>query len=223
MLDYVPASFRVVCHVQPRFICKGCDTEVTAVMPSPPIERGKPWPGLVAHVLAAKYCDHLPLYRQSEIYGREGIDLSRSTMADWVGKAGALLAPLFTAVRVYVFAGNRLHGDDTPVPVLEPGKGKTKTGRLWTYVRDGRPWGDETPPAACYFFSPDRKGEHPRRPPRDAFMAFFMPTAMRALRNFTRRGRPGKCFILEAACLAHARRKFFDLAAARRHRLPKKR
>jgi transposase len=136
MLDYVPTSFRVLRHVRPRLVCKGCDTEITAAMPSPPIERGKPSPGLIAHVLTAKYCDHLPLYRQSEIYAREGIDLARSTMADWVGKASALLAPLIAALRNHVFAGDRLHGDDTPVPVLEPGRSRTKTGRLWTYVRD---------------------------------------------------------------------------------------
>ncbi len=178
VLDYVPASFRVVRHVQPRFVCKGCDTEITASMPSLPIERGKPGPGLIAHVLTAKYCDQLPLYRQSEIYAREGVELARSTMADWVGKASVLMAPLIETLRDHVFAGDRLHGDDTPVPVLAPGprakgtqndrsagltgKGKTKTGRLWTYVRDGRPCGSETPPAVCYFYSPDRKGEHPQ-------------------------------------------------------------
>ncbi len=136
VLDYVPASFRVLRHVQPRFTYKGCDTQVRAEMPSLPIERGKPGPGLVAHVLVAKYCDHLPLYRQSEIYAREGVDLSRSTMADWIGKGSTLLDPLLAKLRDHVFEGNRLHGDDTPVPVLEPGKGKTRTGRLWTYVRD---------------------------------------------------------------------------------------
>lgn len=119
VLDYVPASFRVVRHVQPRFTCKGCDNDVKATMPSLPIERGKPGPGLVAHVLTAKYCDHLPLYRQSEIYAREGVDLSRSTMADWVGKASALFEPLVAKLRAHVFAASRLHGDDTPVPVLE--------------------------------------------------------------------------------------------------------
>ena len=113
MLDYVPASFRVLRHIQSRLVCKGCDTAITAAMPSPPIERGKPSPGLIAHVLTAKYCDHLPLYHQLEIYAREGVDLARSTMADWVGKASALLAPLITALRSHVLAGDRLHGDDT--------------------------------------------------------------------------------------------------------------
>ncbi|WFU51873.1 IS66 family transposase [Sinorhizobium terangae] len=214
VLDYVPASFRVVRHVQPRFTCKGCDTDTKATMPSLPIERGKPGPGLVAHVLTAKYCDHLPLYRQSEIYAREGVDLSRSTMADWVGKAGALLEPLVARLRAHVFVGSRLHGDDTPVPVLEPGKGKTKTGRLWSYVRDGRPWGDDTPPAVSYFYSPDRKGEHPK-----AHLASFVGTlhadgyaGFRDLYEATQPNIPAA--IQEAACWAHVRRKFFDLTTS---------
>lgn len=138
VLDYVPASFRVVRHLQPRFVCKGCDTEIKDEMPSLPIERGKPGPGLVAHVLIAKYCDHLPLYRQSEIYTREGVDIARSTMADWVGKANALLAPLIQALREHVFAANRLHADGepgppsvrgpqaNPVPVLEPARDRQR-------------------------------------------------------------------------------------------------
>jgi transposase len=162
VLDYIPASFRVVRHVRRKIVCKGCDTEINAAMPSLPIERGKPGAGLLAHVLVSKYCDHLPLYRQSGIYARENVELSRSTMAHWVGQVSALLAPLIDALRAHVFAGNRLHGDDTPVPVLEPGKGRTKDGRLWVYARDGRPWKDQTAPAVAYFYSPDRKGEHPR-------------------------------------------------------------
>ncbi len=211
VLDYVPASFRVVRHVQPRFVCKGCDKEITAAMPSLPVERGKPGPGLVAHVLTAKYCDHLPLYRQSEIYAREGVELARSTMADWVGKASALMAPLIEALRDYVLAGDRLHGDDTPVPVLHPGKGKTKTGRLWTYVRDGRPYGSNTPPAVCYFYSPDRKGDHPRDHLKafqgvlhaDGYAGFRELYGEKQLQETPR--------VLEAACMAHVRRKFFDL------------
>lgn len=130
VLDYVPASFRVVRHIQPRFACKGCDTDIKAKMPSLPIERGKPGPGLLAHVLIAKYCDHLPLYRQADIYAREGVELSRSTMADWIGKASALMQPLIARLQEHVFAADRLHGDDTPVPVLEPGKGSIQR-RIW--------------------------------------------------------------------------------------------
>src|SRR5215207_1223389 len=116
-------------------------------------------PGLIAHVLVAKYADHLPLYRQSGIYAREGVELERSTLADWVGRAAALLDPLVRALRKHVFASAVLHGDDTPVPVLAPGLGKTKTGRLWTYVCDERPHDGKHPPAAVFFYSPDRKGE----------------------------------------------------------------
>lgn len=214
VLDYVPASFRVVRHVQPRFTCKGCDTDIRAEMQSLPIERGKPGPGLVAHVLVAKYCDHLPLYRQSEIYAREGVDLSRSTMADWVGKTSALLEPLLIRLRDHVFAGRRLHGDDTPVPVLEPGKGQTRTGRLWTYVRDGRPWGEDAPPAVCYFFSPDRKGQHPK----EHLARFTGVLHADGYAGFRDLYEPRKLneppTILEAACWAHARRKFFDLTAS---------
>ena len=114
-----------------------------------------------AHVLVAKYSDHLPLYRQSEIYQREGVDLDRSTLAGWVGGASGVLAPLVDALRRYVLGAGKLHGDDIPVPVLAPGNGKTKTGRLWTYVRDDRPSGSTVAPAVWFAFSPDRKSEHP--------------------------------------------------------------
>ena len=121
-----------------------------------PIERGRPGPGLLAHVLVSKYADHLPLYRQSRIFERDGLDLDRSTLADWVGKSTALLEPLAVAIGRHVQAGQALFADDTPVKMLTPGAGKTQTARLWTYVRDERPWDSEAPPAAWYQFSPDR-------------------------------------------------------------------
>ncbi len=131
VLDYVPASFRVVRHVRPKFSCRQCEAITQAPAPSLPIRRGRAGPGLLAHVLVAKFCDHLPLYRQSEIYAREGVELERSTLADWVGQSAALLRPLVDALERHVMAGERLHADDTPVPVLAPGTGKTSTGRLW--------------------------------------------------------------------------------------------
>lgn len=211
VLDYVPAAFRVIRHVRPRFACRTCDARVQADPPSLPIERGKPGPGLVAHVLVAKYCDHLPLYRQSEIYAREGVGLARSTMADWVGRAAALMAPLAAALRAHVFAGDRLHGDDTPVPVLDPGRGRTRQGRLWAYVRDGRPWGDEAPPAACYLYSPDRKGMHPRTHLQD-FRGVLHADGYAGFSELYRQRAPdGTAPITEAACWAHVRRKFFEL------------
>ena len=162
VLDYVPASFRVIRHVRPKLACGRCDTIVQAPAASRPIARGRAGSGLLAHVLVAKYCDHLPLYRQSGIYAREGVDLERSTLADWVGQCSALLRPLVERLRQHVLTGEKLHADDTPVPVLAPGDGKTKTGRLWTYVRDDRPAGNETPPAVWFAYSPNRKGEHPQ-------------------------------------------------------------
>jgi transposase len=161
VLDYVPAQFRVIRHVRPRFACRACESVHQAPMPSLPIERGRPGPGLLAQVLVAKFCDHLPLYRQSLIYARAGVELDRSTLADWVGRVTWLLQPLGERLAAHVFAAAKIHADDTPVPVLDPGRGRTKTGRLWVYVRDDRPSGDASPPAAVFFFSPDRKGERP--------------------------------------------------------------
>ncbi len=162
ILEYVPARFQVIRQVRPKLACACCERIVQAQAPNRPIERGIAGPGLLAHVLVSKYCDHLPLYRQSEMYAREGVELERSTLADWVGGISALLAPLVEALRRHVLSATKLHADDTPVPVLAPGNGKTKTGRLWTYVRDDRPAGDARPAAVWFAYSPDRKGEHPQ-------------------------------------------------------------
>src|SRR5216110_2275774 len=161
MLEYVPEHFKVIRQARPKLACACCDKIVQAEAPSRPIERGMAGPGLLAHVLVSKYCDHLPLYRQSEIYAREGVELDRSTMAEWVGGCSRLLEPLVEALRRRVMSAEKLHADDTPVPVLAPGNGKTKTGRLWTYVRDDRPWGDRTPPAV--WFDLPRAGRPSRR------------------------------------------------------------
>ena len=167
-LERIPASYKVIRHVRPKFACAaGCDRVVEAPAPARPIEFGLPGPNLLAHVLVSKYSDHQPLYRQSEIYAREGIDLDRSTLAGWVGAASELLTPLADEIRKHVMAASKIHADDTPIPVLAPGTGKTKTGRLWTYVRDERPAGYETPPAVWFAYSEDRKGEHPRNHLKD--------------------------------------------------------
>ncbi|KQV36862.1 IS66 family transposase [Massilia sp. Root335] len=208
-LEYVPASFRVIRHVRPKLACACCDTIVQAPAASRPIERGIAGPGLLAHVLVAKYADHLPLYRQSVIYAREGVELERSLLASWVGAAGMLLRPLVDALRRHVFAGTKLHADDTPLPVLAPGNGKTRTARLWTYVRDDRASGDATPPAVWFAYSPDRKGEHPQ-----AHLAGFKGVLQAdAYAGFNAVYETGH--VLEAACWAHARRKFYDLHVAR--------
>ena len=160
VLEYVPSSFKVIRHIRPKLSCRACETIVQEPMSALPIERGRPGPGLIAHVLVSKYCDHTPLHRQTLIYAREGVELDRSTLADWVGSAVFLLAPLAEAIGRHIRAGAALHADDTTVPVLAPGLGRTKTGRLWVLVRDERPWGSAVPPAAFYRYSADRKGIH---------------------------------------------------------------
>jgi transposase len=213
VLDYVPASFRVLRHRRPKLACQACDTVVQAPAPSAPIEKGKPTPGLLAHVLVAKYCDHLPLYRQSEIYAREGVEIARSTMADWVGRSAALMDPLVAALKRHVLSSERLHGDDTPVPVLDPGRGRTRQGRLWVYVRDGRPRGETAPPAAFYAYSPNRKGEHPQAHLKD-FRGVLQADGYAGFNElYAPAGSEGPR-IHEAACWAHVRRKFFDIHAA---------
>lgn len=208
VLEYVPASFRVIQHVRPKLACAACDRIIQAAAPSRPIARGLAGPGLLAHVLVAKYCDHLPLYRQSGIYAREGVELERSTLADWVGQCNLLLRPLVAALQNHVLSGDKLHADDTPVPVLAPGEGKTKTGRLWTYVRDDRPAGQETPPAVWFAYSPNRRGEHPQAHLR-AFKGVLQADAYGGFNALYANGT-----IQEAACWAHVRRKFFDVHKA---------
>jgi transposase len=208
-LEYVPASFRVIRHVRPKLACCCCDAIVQAPAPSRPIERGIAGPGLLAHVLVGKFADHLPLYRQAVIYARDGVDLDRALLASWVGAASALLRPLVDAIRRHVLSGAKLHADDTPIPVLAPGNGKTKTARLWTYVRDDRPSGDTTPPAVWFAYTPDRKGIHPQ-----THLANYQGVLQAdAYAGFNALYEDGT--IQEAACWAHARRKFYDLHAAR--------
>src|SRR5580698_9838296 len=204
-LERIPASFKVIRHVRPKFACAGCESVVEAPAPARPIDRGLPGPGLLAHVLVSKYGDHLPLYRQSQIYAREGVDLDRSTLAGWVGASSELLAPLVDEIRKYVLAASKIHADDTPVPVLAPGNGKTKTGRLWTYVRDDRPAGLGTAPAVWFAYSGDRKGEHPQRHLKE-FRGALQADAYAGFHHLY-----GDGAIYEVACWAHTRRKFHDI------------
>src|ERR1039458_477897 len=206
-LEYIPDSFKVIRHVRPKFACSGCERVVEAPAPSRPIERGLAGPGLLAHVLVSKFADHLPLYRQSEIYARQGVEIERSTLAGWVGGASELLSPLIDAIRKHVLAGAKLHADDTPLPVLAPGSGKTKTGRLWTYVRDDRPAGEDTAPAVWFAYSEDRKGEHPRQHLKN-FKGGLQADAYAGFHHLY-----GDGAIYEVACWAHARRKFHEIHA----------
>ncbi|NKB59018.1 MAG: IS66 family transposase [Alphaproteobacteria bacterium] len=207
-LEYVPGRFVVNRIVRPRMACTCCETFHQAALPSRPIEHGRPGPGLLAHVLVNKYADHSPLYRQSQIFQREGIDLDRSTLADWVGKSTALLEPLADAVARHVLKGQALFADDTPVKMLTPGSGKTRTARLWAYVRDERPWAGEAHPAAWYQFSSDRKGVRPREHLAD-FTGFMHADGYAGFNDLYRTGK-----VTEVACMAHIRRKFVDIHKA---------
>jgi transposase len=208
MLELVPRQWKVVQHVREKYACRICETITQPPAPSHPIARGRAGPGLLAHVLFGKYGLHLPLTRQSTTFAREGVALDTSTLADWVGAAAATLMPLVEAIGRHVLAAERLHADDTTVPVLD--LGKTRTGRLWTYVRDDRPFAGPAPPAAIYFFSPDRTARHP-----EAHLAGWQGLMQAdAYDGFNRlydaRRRPGP--VIEVACWAHARRYFFELA-----------
>lgn len=208
MLELVPRQWKVIQHVREKLSCRLCEKIAQPLAPSHPIARGRAGPGLLAHVLFSKYGLHLPLTRQSTTYAREGVELEVSTLADWVGAAAQTLMPMVEAIGAHVFAAERIHADDTTVPVLDVGT--TRTGRLWTYVRDDRPFGGPAPPAAVYFYSPDRGGGHP-----EAHLAAYAgPMQADAYSGFNRlydaNRKPGP--IVEVACWAHARRKLFDLA-----------
>lgn len=204
-LKYVPGRFIVNRIVRPRFACASCESFAQAPLPSRPIERGRPGPGLLAHVLVSKYADHLPLYRQARIFERERVDLDRSTLADWVGKSAALLEPLADAIGRHVLAGKAIFADDTPVSMLAPGTGRTQTARLWTYAREERPWGSNAPPAAWYRFSGDRKGRHPQDH-LSGFRGWMHADGYAGFEGLYRSGE-----IREVACMAHIRRKFVDV------------
>ena len=208
-LECEPRRWKVVEHVREKVSCRCCEAISQPPAPSHPIARGRAGPNLLALVLAAKYGQHLPLTRQSAIYAREGIELDVSTLADWVGSSTASLMPLVLEVRTHVFAAERLHGDDTTVPVLA--KEQTKIGYVWGYVRDDRPFGGPDPPAVAFFYSPDRSGEHPERH-LAGFAGILQADAYAGFnRLYAPERKPGPIF--EAACWAHARRKLFELAA----------
>jgi transposase len=207
-LECEPRRWKIIEHVREKFACRDCDGVSEPPAPSHPIPRGFAGPSLLAMILVGKFCDHLPLNRQSAAFAREGIEIEVSTLADWVGGCAAALEPILAELRAHVLAAERLHVDDTTVKVLA--KTKTRTGRLWVYVRDDRPFGGQGPPAALYDYSPTRHGEYPRKVlvawsgvmQADAFSGY------NALYEKGRRPAP----VLEAACWAHGRRDFFDFA-----------
>ncbi|WP_415654745.1 IS66 family transposase [Roseateles sp.] len=204
-LEYVPARFKVIRTVRPKLACTQCEAIFQACAPSRPIARGLAGPALLAHVTVSKYCDHAPLHRQSRIYAREGVEIDPSTMAGWVEQVHSLFDPLVAALGRHVLHAAKVHADDTPVKVLAPGEGKTRTGRLWVYVRDDRPAGDSAPPAVWFRYSADRKGEHPQRHLRD-FRGILQADAYGGWNALYDGGH-----VVEAACWAHARRPWWDL------------
>jgi transposase len=208
VLEKVPARLKVIRHIRPKLSCRSCERIVQAPAPDLPIEKGRPGPGLIANVVIGKYLDGLPLYRQSAILAREGVAIERATLADWVGHVAWWVMPLAERVGAHVMAAPVIHTDDTPIAVLA--KGKTITGRLWTYVRDDRPFAGPDPPAAVFYYSRNRNGEHPARHlagytgilQADAYAGFG------DLYDGKRKPKP----ITEAACWSHGRRKFFVIA-----------
>lgn len=207
-------------HIREKLSCRACDTVVAAPAPDHAIARGRAGAGLLAPIVVSKYDDHLPLYRQAEIFAREGVGLETSTLSGWVGATAAALQPLIDALAGAVMASDTLYVDDTPVPVLAPGAGKTRTGRVWTYVRDERPFAGERPPAALFFYSPDRKGQHPRDHLKEFSGVIHADRGAcpRAAHSADPWARFNALFagnrIAEAACWAHVRRKVFDVHAA---------
>lgn len=208
MLDWVPAQLRVVRTTRPKYACRACNKVMQAAAPERVIAGGLATPALLAHVLISKYCDHLPLYRQSQIFDRHGVDLCRSTLAGWVGGACWWLDALHERLCKNVFASDHLFADDTPIPVLDPGRGRTKTGRLWVYAREHRPWGGPAPPAAIYLFAPDRKAERPVAHLAD-FRGVLHVDGYAGFEQLADKGG-----ITLAACWSHSRRKFYDVAEA---------
>jgi transposase len=207
-LESIPRQWKVIETVREKFTCRDCEKISQSPAPFHVIPRGWAGPSLLAMILFEKFGQHQPLNRQAERYAREGVPISLSTMADAVGAACAALAPLSRLLEAHVLAAERLHGDDTTVPVLA--KGKTNTGRCWTYVRDDRPFGSTSPPAAMFYYSRDRKGEHPQRH-LAGFSGIFQADAFDGYRQLYVPGRsPGS--IVEAACWVHARRPFFIMA-----------
>jgi transposase len=206
-LDIVPAQFRVLVVRRPKYACRACPgTLVQAAAPPRLIEGGLPTEALIAHVIVSKYADHLPLYRQAQIYARDGIALDRSTLADWVGRAAWWLRPLHGRLLDHLRGSTKLFADETPAPVLDPGRGRTKTGQLWAYARDDRPWGGPAPPAIAYRYAPDRKAERPIAHLK-GFRGILQVDGYAGYRAMAEAGE-----VVLAFCWAHVRRRFFEIA-----------
>lgn len=229
VLAYVPARFEVIRHVRPACSCRKCEAMVQAPMPDLPIPRGMVDASFLAHMIVAKFCDHIPLYRQAEIDARAGVEIDRSQRAEWLGHMAWLLAPLVELIATHVMAGRVIHADDTPIDVLAPGAGKTKTGRLWVYLRDERNHAGSIPPAVLYRYTPDRKGEHCRKElsqfngwlQADGYSGFARLYEIGNLKASDAALMHGPPRVAEVACWAHVRRGFFDDYASHKSAIAK--
>lgn len=215
VLEKIPARLKVIRHVRPRYACRSCEAVLQAPAPDLPVERGRPGPGLIAHVLVSKYCDGLPLYRLSGILAREGVEIERQTLADWVGRGAWWLRPIAEAIGRHALAQGIVWTDDTTIRVLAPGRGRTREARVWVYAFDPRPWSGTGPPAAFYRYSPDRKGERPQGH-LAGFGGWLHADAYAGYNALTqpRGGKPAA--VTHVACWAHARRKLFEVFEATR-------
>jgi transposase len=207
-LDIVPAQFRVLVVRRPKYACRACENVVVqASAPARLIEGGLPTEATVAQVLVSKYADHLPLYRQAQIYARQGLNLDRSTLADWVGRAAFILRPVHERLLTMLKGSAKLFADETTAPVLDPGRGRTKIGQLWAYARDDRPWGGADPPGVVYVYAPDRKADRPIAH-LDGFKGILQVDGYAGYRVLAERGDVELAF-----CWSHVRRRFYELAA----------
>ncbi len=208
-MDILPAQFRVLVVRRPKYACRSCeDVVVQAPAPARLIEGGVPTDATVAQVLVSKYADHLPLYRQAQIYSRQGVKLDRSTLADWVGHAAFLLRPVQARLLTKLKASTKLFADETTAPVLDPGRGQVKTGQFWAYARDDSPWNGSDPPGVVYMYASDRKGERPMEH-LEGFTGILQVDGYGGYSKLAKRNA-----VLLAFCWAHVRRKFYELAAA---------
>jgi transposase len=215
VLETVPAQLKVIRYVRPKLACRACETVFQAPSPDLPISKGRPGPGLIAQVIMSKYGDGLPLYRQSGIFARQGVEIDRQVLADWMGHAAWWFAPLAELAGAHVVAAPVIHSDDTPIQVLAPGLGRTRTGRLWVYLVEERPWAGPRAPAAYYRYSPDRKGERPRDH-LAGYEGFLHADAYAGYETLYRSRDRQAAQIVHVACIAHARRYFFDVYDATR-------
>jgi transposase len=211
-LDVIPAHFKVIVTRRPKYACRACEEAVVqAPAPARLIEGGIPTESLIAHVLVSKYADHCPLYRQAQIYARQGIELDRSTLADWVGRAAALLAPVQARLFEILKSSPKLFADETRAPVLDPGRKKVKLGQLWAYARDDRPWGGSDPPAVVYCYAPGRGTEHCRAH-LAGFSGILQTDGYAVYKELVKSRGPSEPIVL-SFCWAHLRRRFYEIAA----------